>query len=120
MTNEEIEEKRKGLVEILNISDPQRDKVEEARNLALEIGASIYTVYSGRDSNIAFSELVANIHHALQTATMINMSKSSANMCEVACRNYKIASKATKIAFGSAIAAWVAVLGNVLIAVLSK
>ena len=109
MTDEEAEAYRQRLVEILNTSDPKRDKVEDARKLALEIAASMYTKYPGMDANAAFSELVANIHNALQTGTMINMSRTSAKMCEIASRNYKIALIATIIALGSAVALWIAV-----------
>ena len=109
MTEEEAEEYRQRLIEIVNTSDTKRDKVEDARNLALEVGASIYTKYYGKDANAAFSQLVANIHNALQTATMINMSRSSAKMCEIAYRNYKIALIATIIALGSVVALWVTV-----------
>lgn len=109
MTNEEAEEYRQRLVEILNMSDPKRDKVGDARKLALQVGASIYTKYPGMDANAAFSELVANIHNALQTATMINMSRTSASICEIASRNYKIALIATIIALGSVVALWIAV-----------
>jgi len=107
MTDEEAEGYRQRLVELL--SDPKCDKVEEARKLGREVGANIYSEHLWKDANAAFSELVANIHNALQTATIINMSRTSAKMCEIASRNYKIALIATIIALGSTLALWIAV-----------
>lgn len=124
MTRKEIEKYRQKLAEIINRpkqedGNPAKGSKEDLQKLAQQVGASTRAIYThptkGRiiayDAGI--SDLIDNIHQALQTATMVNM-------CETSNKNYEIASRATKIAFGSAIAAWAAVLGNVLIAILAR
>lgn len=100
MTDEEIEEYEKRLVEIQVKSD--NGQFKDLQKLAKELGASTIDRYKGH-GDAGQAELTENIHQALQTASMINMSKAAA-------KNYEIASRATKIALGSAIAAWAAVL----------
>lgn len=108
MTDEEIEQKRKELVEI-NKMENFKERKKRLKELQKEVGASLYRVFvKGNEDSL--SELTENIHYALQTASMINMCKTTTKNCE-------IASRATKIALGSAIAAWVAVLAMVLIAI---
>ena len=116
MTNEETEKYRKRLVEIQKKSDGQ---FQALQNLAREVGASIINRYKGH-GDAGQAELTDNIHQALQTATMIDMCKTSTSMCEIAAKNYKIASKAANIALGSAVAAWAAVLTMILIAAFVK
>jgi len=94
-------------------------KWEKTRDLALEIGASIWRIHPFKDSDITAptidetkinvketkeattAEIVHNIHYALQTATMIEM-------CRISNRNLWIALIATVIALFAMIAAWVA------------
>jgi hypothetical protein len=101
MTDEEIEQKRKELVEI-NKMESFQERKKRLKELQKEVGASLYRVFVKGDEN-SLSELTDNIHYALQTASMINMSKTAA-------KNYKIALTATIIAILSMLAAWVAVL----------
>jgi hypothetical protein len=110
MTNKEVDGAKERLVEIQKIID-KKGRTKALQELAKEVGASIIMTSSGHEANEA--ELTHNIHYALQTVSMINM-------CKTATKNYEIASRATKIALGSAIAAWVAVLAMVLIAVLTR
>lgn len=121
MTHKEIEKYRQELTNILKEEDKKvrLDKLEE---LAKKVGASttrwVTTEYyeNGRvnrtvESNeITETEIVNNIQIALQTASMIDACKASAE-------NYKIAIKASKTAFWSMIAAWAAVVFGALIAV---
>lgn len=81
----------------------------ELQRLALKVGASIQVVSidpetgfsKGRPATV--SELVYNIHQALQTASMINASQT-------ATRNYLITLGASIVAILGAIVAWIAVL----------
>ena len=114
MTDEEAEEYRKRLTQIkIDLKGKQnRDqRIGELLSLAMEVGAS-----TGKqrlaDGGVDAVGLVDNIHMALQTVTMINMSRSSAKMCEITSRNYKIALVAAGAALLSAFAAWVAVLAG--------
>jgi len=107
MTNKEIEEYRKRLVEIQKIPDSEQNKrVEALQKLAKEIGGSSKSWQPIGGENIATeSTLVDHINDALRTATMINM-------CKTASRNFIIALIATVIALVSAVAAWVAALSR--------
>ena len=100
MNYKKNEKARKRLIEIVNMSDLQKQK-EALHTLRKEIGASLQKEHL-RGDDFTVSELVDNCHYALQTASMIEM-------CETASRNVAIALIATLIAFGSAVAAWVAV-----------
>jgi len=125
MTDEEIEAYRQRLNELTaECSDEQPEPriSEELKKLAREVGASTYVFYVdttyGRGTTGAAdtSELIRNIHQALQTASM-------ANMCRTATEGYEIATKASRnarihfwiaagIAFACAVAAWVAAIRN--------
>ncbi len=88
---------QKQLLEILQESDVAKQN-QPLRNLAKVVGAQ-----QPNASGVEFRDkIVTNINHALQTLAMIEM-------CEIANRNFAIALIATLIAFGSAVAAWVAV-----------
>lgn len=109
MTDEEIEEKRQRLLEIQKGTDKPKHIAGELLTLAREVGASTMCSYHiGKVAPQAV--IIERINNALQTATMINMSKSSTRMCEVAARNYKIAIVAAIAAALSALAASLAVL----------
>jgi 3-dehydroquinate dehydratase len=100
----EIEEFRQRLVEIQKEERPNK-RIEDLQALAKEVGASTHGLSMWSDSDragVSEGNLVANIHNALQTATMIVM-------CEIAFRNYIIALLAVIIALGSAVALWIAV-----------
>jgi len=119
MTDEEIEGYRNRLSELTKqcLDGKQEAKIQkELLKLAREVGASTRVFYvhtSGRIINEAdTSELIRNIHQALQTASM-------ANMCRTATGGYKMATQASEgarrqfrttviIAIISAIAAWIA------------
>lgn len=115
MTDEEIEEHRRRLNELTaNCSDvnPESRIVEELKKLAREVGASTRVLYPDHTTGDAeSSEIIRNIHQALQTASM-------ANMCGKAAQSYEIATKVIEnasqqfwimaiIAFLSAVAACV-------------
>ena len=112
MIYEEIERCRKEKTEILKMKEPE--KGQRLLALAENVGASTtHWARVGGEGNATESQLIYNIEIALQTASMIDMSKTAA-------KNYEIASRATKIALGSAIAAWAAVLAMVLVAILTR
>jgi len=96
-------------------------KWEETRDLALEIGASIWRIYPFKDSDVkalthndtkmkireakeaTTAEIVYNIHYSLQTAAMIDM-------CRSANRNSIVAIIASSISLLSMVAVWVAAI----------
>lgn len=115
MKRKEIEEYRQKLVEI-QMMPKEEGRKGVLHELAKEVGASTeHTKIVGTSTQksgnvtettihqnpISESDLVQNINHALQTASMIDM-------CKIANRNFVIALIATLIALGSAVAAWVA------------
>ena len=120
MTRKQIAVYRKELVQIQKGNDTNK-KWEETRDLALEIGASIWRIHPFKDSDVraltydetkikireakeaTTAEIVHNIHYALQTAAMIDM-------CGTANRNWIIAIIASSITLLSMTAAWVAAL----------
>ena len=129
MTDVEIEEYRKQLNELTKqCSDKEMERKIRSplRELARKVGASIMGVYltgsSGstvRDADT--SELIRNIHQALQTASMVNMCRTATQGYEIATeasnRAVKVSKSALKqswiiagIAFLSAVAAWVAAM----------
>ncbi len=118
MTDKEIEEHRKNLNELTakcSDSNPEERIRGEFKKLAWKVGAStrvLYPDHKGGDADT--SEIIRNIHQALQTASM-------ANMCGKATQGYEIATKAINsasiqfwilaiIAFLSAVAAFVTAL----------
>ena len=112
MTDKEIESSRQRLSELTaNCSDkqPELKITVELRKLAREVGASTFVVWihpnssTMKTSDADTPELIRNIQQALQTASMISMSKA-------ANKNFIIALLATIIALGSAAATWFAVL----------
>lgn len=96
MTDAEIEGYRKQLNELTNqCSDKKREShiQPQLQELARKVGASTMGVYltgstgsSIRDADT--SELIRNIHQALQTASMVNM-------CRTATQGYETATKAS-------------------------
>jgi len=113
MGHKEIENYRKGLQEIIDRppqpdGNPAKGTKEDLQKLAKKIGASTRSWYvhpttgepKGYDAGI--SDLIDNIHQALQTLTMIDM-------CETAARNFWIVVVAAIAAASSAVTAWVAV-----------
>lgn len=116
MNNKEIEKYKQELADILADSADGENRREKLEELAQKVGASITRVgqiltrsdiYGKQHYNetnvITETEIVHNIQVALQTATMINMSKTAS-------RNFWIALIATIVAAISAIAAWAAVV----------
>jgi hypothetical protein len=127
MTDTEIEAYRLRLNKLTaELRDEQKEKIiqPQLKKLAREVGASTCVFYIGelnyggnaKTGEADSSELIRNIHQALQTASMVNM-------CSAATKGYEIATNASRlasiqfwiaavIAFISAVAAWVAALGN--------
>ncbi len=119
LTNTEIEEYRNKLSEIVQMPDSgnkkkipgldteydtgQYKRFLKLRELALKIGASHISTERQKTANEG--ELVYAINMALQSATMINMSKTAS-------RNFWIAVSAMMAAVISAIAAWAAIVRN--------
>lgn len=111
MILKEIRGYEEKLAKILKQPDAS-NRLENLTELAKEVGASSTRMWfrttpegrlRGPPSNmITETEIVQNIHQALQTATMIDM-------CKTASRNFIIALVATIITLGSAVALWVAV-----------
>ena len=113
MEHQNPDELKKELIAILK--EPT-DKMEQLRNFATTVGASTQSVLGGGSIEATESQLVFNIHQAIQTASMVNM-------CETATEGYEMATKtsnkacinfwiAAGIAFLSAVAAWVAAFRN--------
>ncbi len=109
MTSAEIKTARLKLIEITDSNDLEPQRKQKLKELAKEIGAGTIhteqveaTVYNGGlhkpQNTISESELVQNIHQALQTAMMLNM-------CKIANKNYKCAIIASIAAMLSASAA---------------
>ena len=117
MKRAEIEQNKIKLNEILKMEDA-RVRLEKLVALAKEVGASVtridkvliqkdimgYQKY-GEENRISESEIVHNIQFALQTETMIDMSKTAA-------KNFWIALTSVIIALLAMVAAWGAVLVN--------
>ena len=106
MTHKEIEKCRQRLVEIISNSDSEHSKYIALKELGKEVGViaslSLCVDNEGETSSVPLAD---KIQTALQTATMIDM-------CKTTSRNFFIALIATAIALGSAIAAWIAVLSK--------
>jgi hypothetical protein len=123
MTRKEIKQHSVGLAEILRQTDAKQ-KWEQALDLALEVGASVWPskvsdvgeiprepgasklkhdMWLRDEREAATAEIARNIHIALQTATMIDM-------CRTANRNVWVALIASVVAFLSMIAAWLAAM----------
>jgi hypothetical protein len=123
MTHEEIESYRKRLQEILakyedvlknNTGDaPVR---EELRTLARETGASQQALWGISDRDATVSELAHNIYQALQTASMIDACRTAAENVDVAKQAQRDASRSQQVAFWSMLAAWGAVVVNIVVA----
>ena len=95
MTDEEIEKYRKELNELTakcSDSNPENRIQEELKKLAWKVGASTRVLYPDHTPGDAeTSEIIRNIHQALQTASM-------ANMCRKASQGYETATKAMESA----------------------
>lgn len=94
MTDEGIEEYRNKLNELTakcSDSNPESRIREELKKLAWQVGASTCVFYTANGHHMTgdadTSEIIRNIHQALQTASM-------ANMCGKAAQSYEIATKA--------------------------
>ncbi len=131
MTDEEIEAYRRQLNELTaqcSEEKPESRIYNELKQLARKVGASTCVFWvrpagGCRSTDADTSELIRNIHQALQTASMANMCKTAAQGYEMATKASKDASMASKsaskqfwiaaaIAFLSAVAAWVAAFRN--------
>jgi hypothetical protein len=142
MTHEEIEKKRRELQDILEehankLKEHENKAVndDETRNrlrdLAKQVGASTQAVFlnvtyggSRKVDEAEICELAYNIHHALQTASMIDACRTAAKNHEIAMKAHEIAAQAQEsarhsrwisvavmlAAAASAAAAWVAAM----------
>ena len=119
MTDKEIEAYRKRLNELT--SQGSDDKSErkwrpEFKKLAREVGASTCSFWVSHTSGSKVtdadtSELIRNIHQALQTASMVNMCKTAAQGYEMATKASEDASLASKSASRQfRITAWIGAL----------
>jgi hypothetical protein len=99
MTDTEIETHRKNLNNLTakcTKEHPEENIYAEFFKLAKEVGAStrvffVHPVAGHRTVEADTSELIRNIHQALQTASM-------ANMCSAATKGYEIATNASNMA----------------------
>ena len=124
-TDQEIESYRERLNNLTAKCSGKKQESQikgELIELAREVGASTTTNVS-QITKANTSELIQNIHQALQTASMVNMCKSARVGYEIATEASKQAVKASRsatkqfwiavaiaIAFFSAVAAWVAAM----------
>ena len=123
MTDTEIEAYRQRLNDLtLQLRDGKKDENTirpQLIELAREVGASTKVLYvrfinsSTTSGEADTSELIKNIHQALQTATMVNMCKAATNGYEIATNASNMATKASKTA---SIQFWIATAINVIIA----
>ena len=101
----EIQDERDELQEILRQGDANvGDTTNKLKNLAGRVGASTWKLYPGY-SEASIPELVANIHQALQTKSVVAALRTS-----LLCVYASIA--LAMIALGSTIATWVALFRN--------
>jgi len=132
MTDTEIETYRNRLSDLTaQCSDTTKEKeiLTQLQKLAREVGASTCTSYiafsssSIRIATATTSELIGNIHQALQTASMINMCGTATQGYEMATEASNRASQQFRIAAGisvlSAIAAVVSAVATCVMAVLT-
>ncbi|MBP7052662.1 MAG: hypothetical protein KBE65_16755 [Phycisphaerae bacterium] len=121
MTREEIdqcwEETQSLAGEILRTSANQgsgiRGKVEK---LAVKVGACTRIIENGSLNPDNLPALVQGIHQALQTASMIDACRTAAENVKLAENAQAAASRAQQIAFWSMLAAWGAVVVNIVVA----
>ena len=130
MTDIEIEAYRQRLNDLTSqLKEEKKDErtiYPQLIELAREVGAStrvffVHPVSGQRTIEADTSELIRNIHQALQTASMANMCSAATKGYEIATNASNMATKAirsasiqfwvaTGIAFISALAAWIAAL----------
>jgi ABC-type histidine transport system ATPase subunit len=126
MTEGEIEVYRNRLVKILSKKDKQgrysNEVQQELQELALELGASTQTVYLNigyagmrKICDATIPELAFNIHQALQTASMVNACVTAAENSKIMKVAQKQSRNSQRIAFWAMLAAWVAVVVNLVI-----
>ncbi len=128
MTHEEIEAARRGLQHILEQHGAKIlkdvDATKALRELAKKVGASTQRVFfnntvSGTKpvcNDAEIPELAYNIHLALQTASMIDACRTAAKNVGLAENAQAAASRAQQVAFWSMLAAWAAVVVNIIVA----
>src|SRR4030042_4070046 len=110
MTDKEIEAFRKRLNDLTGqcLNEKQEQQMRPIlKELAREVGASTTTSFENNNSGIesaraATSELIHNIHEALQTASMVNMCRTATQGYEMATEASEQASKQFRIIAGIA------------------
>lgn len=117
MAYEENEQHRQELIRIAKLPDTdQTGKICELSKLSAKVGAGGSGLFG--KNNASISALHSKIHHALQTASMIEMCESASKGYEIALEATRSASKTYWIAAGisilSMLAAWVAVIVGII------
>jgi hypothetical protein len=119
MTHEEIETRAAKLREIVaKVKDQNHwppGVREDMVRLALDVGAYPLHQYTTVD-HLFLPELANRIHQALQTASMIDACRTAAKNVELAENAQAAASRAQQVAFWSMLAAWGAVVVNIVVA----
>jgi hypothetical protein len=123
MTDEQIENYRKTLSELTakcSDSNPESRIREDLKKLACQVGASTCVLYVANGHHMTgdadTSEIIRNIHQALQTASMVNMCQRATQSCEIATKTTKHARRQSGIALLTTVAAWVAAIAAVVAA----
>jgi hypothetical protein len=128
MTHEEIEAYRQELQDILEKPEAKIpndvNTTKALQELATKVGASTQRVFfkdttSGTKpvcDDARIPELAYNIHVALQTASMIDACQTAAKNVGLAENAQAAASRAQQVAFWSMLAAWAAVVVNIIVA----
>ena len=110
MTDEEIEEYRKKLNELTakcSDGNPESRIREDLKRLAWKVGASTCVLYIANDRHMTgdadTSEIIRNVHQALQTASMVNMCKAATQGYEIATQASNRAAKQFRVAVAVAL-----------------
>jgi dTDP-glucose pyrophosphorylase len=112
MTHDEIETYRERLAEIIREIDKSKANdatLNKLRQLALDVGASVVefvmTSSGPQWHQATASELVHNVHEALQTASMIDACRTAAKDHEVAVKAQESARLSQWVSIGAMLAA---------------
>ncbi|NLZ07075.1 MAG: hypothetical protein GXY19_18045 [Phycisphaerae bacterium] len=114
MTHEEIENYGRRLVAVQAIPD-SGGRNKELIQIRKEIGAAPCG-RAVRSTDEQEAENIAAIHQAIQTWSMIDACRTAARNVEIAESAQRAASRALLVAFWSMLAAWGAVVVNIIVA----
>ena len=114
MKNKEIEQYREQLISIINREkqpngNPEKNTRRDLEDLAKKVGANTRAILTDATGRLkaypaGISDLIDNIHKALQTASMINACKAASMSWIVAVISASIAFISAAVAFISAVA----------------